>query len=40
MKKPLTEGSTRGSVKGGMQRTEKTKAVRPKSPPPPPQKKQ
>lgn len=36
--RPLTEGSTRGSLKGGVQKTTTTKAVRPKAPPPAPKK--
>lgn len=38
-KKPITEGSTRGIVKGQVKRPVSTKPVKPISPPPPPKKK-
>jgi hypothetical protein len=38
-KKPITEGNTRGSVKGSIKRKTPLKAIRPKSPPPAPKKK-
>jgi len=33
--KPITEGNTRGSVKGGTQKTTSTTGVKPKTAPPP-----
>lgn len=34
--KPLSEGNTRGNIKGGVQKPPKTTAVKPKAPPPAP----